>query len=590
VRAENQVKPMESPGFPPIELWLRAVRVGLATTFVVLASMTALLVLPVEGRITREPFAATLAVAALVAVAVWLAPWQRLLSERGPLLLYIWSIADIALISVAVAITGGARSELYVLYALTTVFFAACYPIRVQVVMLGVTLTGYLAALVAVGWTVAPGTFLFRLGAIGAVFLIASFLSRELIRQVDSHGEARRRAERWAELLSSVAAAARSTTLEPERVLEVALRGMQELGFQTSAICTVDEREQVVTVVCGAGAPHGLTPGTQLALTDANGTPMVGLGTLALFHDYDRRPDADPLLRAAGVTAVAVAPVWVAGWLAAVLVAGTGGRRSISRQEAEAIEVLASQTGIALENLKHVEHLQHLEGDFLAHVSHELRTPLTVIHGIACTLAESWEAVDDGTRAELFRALIGNTTSLQSMLENVLDTVGVENGSSDIAFTAMDLSGLLRRIAARLRLLFGERSLLLEVELGLTASADPMLIERAVENLLSNAAKYSNGSVTLRALSQDGEIVVSVSDEGPGLTSEELEHVGERFWRGRHEGGPARGLGLGLSLIRRILELHETGLEITSTPDAGSVFSFRLRAAVTVDELVRDVS
>ena len=575
---------------PPTELWLRAVRIGLAATAVVLASMSALLVLPTQSTIDREPFAATLLVAALIAIAIWRAPWPRLFSERGPLFLYVWSIADIALISIAVAITGGARSDLYALYALTTVFFAACYPIRVQIVMLGVTVVGYLAALAADEWAVAPGTLVFRLGALGGVFLIASFLSRELIRQVDAHAEARRRAERWAELLSSIAVAARSTTLEPERVLEVALKAMRELGFETAAICTVDEREPVVVVVQGAGAPHGLTAGAELTLTDAEGNSMIGSGALALLHDYDRRPDADPLLRAAGLTAVAVAPVWVAGWLAAVLVAGTGRRRRVSRQEAEALEVLASQTGIALENLKHVERLQHLEGDFLSHVSHELRTPLTVIQGIASTLEDSWEALDDGIRIEFFRALNGNANSLHSMLENVLDTVRVENGTSDVTLMTMDVTDLLIRIADRLRFLFGERLLLVDVESALAAAGDPLLIERVIENLLSNAAKYSEGTVTLRASSNGDEIVVSVSDEGPGLTVEELDHVGERFWRGRHLGGRQRGLGLGLPLIRRILELHETGLEISSTPDVGSVFSFRLRTAVMADDVARRVS
>jgi K+-sensing histidine kinase KdpD len=443
---------------PPTELWLRAVRIGLAATVVVLASMSALLVLPAQGTIARGPFAATLIVAALLAIALWRAPWPRLFSERGPLLLYVWSIADIALISIAVATTGGAESDLYVLYALTTVFFAACYAVRVQILMFGVTVAGYLAALVAGEWSVAPGTLVSRLGALGGVFLIASFLSRELIRQVDAHADARRRAEHWAELLSSIAVAARSTTLEPERVLEVALEATRELGFETAAICTVDEHEQVVLVVHAAGPPDGLTSGAELKLTDADGNPVIGSGTLALLHDYDRRSDADPLLRAAGLTAVAVAPVWVAGWLAAVLVAGTGRRRRVSRQEAEALEVLASHTGIALENLKHVERLQHLEGDFLSHVSHELRTPLTVIHGIARTLEDSWEALDDGTRIELFRALNGNATSLHSMLENVLDTVRVENGRSDLTLMTMDLTDLLLRIVDRLRFLFGERS------------------------------------------------------------------------------------------------------------------------------------
>jgi signal transduction histidine kinase len=129
-----------------------------------------------------------------------------------------------------------------------------------------------------------------------------------------------------------------------------------------------------------------------------------------------------------------------------------------------------------------------------------------------------------------------------------------------------------------------------DVGSALAAAADPLLIERVVENLLSNAAKYSDGTVTLHASSDGHEIVVSVSDEGPGLTVEELDHVGERFWRGRHLGGRQRGLGLGLPLIRRILELHETGLEISSTPEGGSVFSFRLRTAVTADDIARRVS
>ena len=133
---------------------------------------------------------------AVGAVVVAAAPWSRMFeSSLGQWAMYMWAAFDIVLISGAVAATGGGRSEVWCVYALTTLFFAASYPPRGQIALLGLTAAGYLAAIEMTGRDVTAASLLLRVSLLLIVFLMARFLARELRVEIELRGEAALRAQ-----------------------------------------------------------------------------------------------------------------------------------------------------------------------------------------------------------------------------------------------------------------------------------------------------------------------------------------------------------------------------------------------------------
>jgi len=287
--------------------------------------------------------------------------------------------------------------------------------------------------------------------------------------------------------------------------------------------------------------------------------------------------------------AVVASPIWVAGWLACVLVAASHDQE-MSPQELEAFELLAAQAGLALENarryeqerrnVERLEELDSMKSDFLATVSHELRTPLTVIEGTGLTLERSWDAIDGDTRGDLLSALNANAKTLEEIITKLLDFSRLEAGHPEVRLGALDIGEQLKQTASRLAGLFGDRDLIVDIEPDLLVSADALLVDRVIENLLSNAFKHTSPRtlVELSARREGGEVVVTVRDEGPGIPDEELANLGERFFRGGNLNTRPKGLGLGLALVREVLDLHGSELEVESQLGRGSRFSFRLPA------------
>lgn len=115
---------------------------------------------------------------------------------------------------------------------------------------------------------------------------------------------------------------------------------------------------------------------------------------------------------------------------------------------------------------------------------------------------------------------------------------------------------------------------------------DAFLLERVVENLLSNAAKHTprGTRVEVSARSDTTVVEISVTDSGPGMSEDDLKHVGQKFYRGGDPNArPTKGIGLGLALVREILELHGSALAVESRVGEGSRFAFRLPLAIVHD-------
>jgi signal transduction histidine kinase len=428
----------------------------------------------------------------------------------------------------------------------------------------------------------------FVVGIMGIIGLVAGVMAGNLSRE-------REAAERRAFLVATVASVGRRSTLNPDEVLSTVVDACLQLGLEAGGIALFDEASDTYRLVHGRGLPddylrtaHPLSVGLVGQVHEHRRTMTVS--------DYADFSGGVPQLKEAGFRAVVASPVWSAGTLVAALTAGTRKDRRLEPEEVEAIDLLAAQAGRALENAQRFEderrtverlaELDRLKRDFLSMVSHEIRTPLTAIEGLGLTLENGWNALDDGTRRELIERMNANSATLHGIITSLLDFSRLEAGRLEAQLQRVDLHELVRAVAGRLETLLSDHEFALDVEDRLEVIGDPFLLDRVVENLVSNAAKHtpSGTRVEVSAKSDTSVAEIAVSDNGPGMSEEDLQHVGQKFYRGGDPNArPTKGIGLGLALTREILELHGSVLSVRSRIGEGSRFAFRLPLAITHD-------
>ncbi len=237
-----------------------------------------------------------------------------------------------------------------------------------------------------------------------------------------------------------------------------------------------------------------------------------------------------------------------------------------------------------LHDVTRQKRLEAVRRDFVANVSHELRTPLSVIKGYVETLVDGHREIPLEARDKFLRTIQRHTERLNSLLEDLLTLSRLESVNPGLRREPVDLAALLTEIVddCRARPAAAGHHLRCVVgpELG-HLSLDPLKITQAVENLLDNAVKYTpaGSQIEVAAQRRDGDVVVSVRDNGPGIPAADLPHLFERFYRvdkgrSREKGGT----GLGLSIVKHIVQLHGGREWVESTPGQGSTFFFSLPA------------
>jgi two-component system phosphate regulon sensor histidine kinase PhoR len=249
-------------------------------------------------------------------------------------------------------------------------------------------------------------------------------------------------------------------------------------------------------------------------------------------------------------------------------------------------------TWVVLEDVSELRRLQQIRTEFVDNLSHELRTPLSTVSLLAETLARDAEAAGDGVPPKMRDRIVKievETGHLVQMVNELLDLARIESGGPLVLIDDIDLGRVAAESAERLRL-FAERQglrLVVDVPDGLPrVRGDEARIGQVVVNLLHNAVKFSadgGGDVTVRARADDGEVVVSVADQGIGIPKADQGRIFERFYkvdRARVRGG---GTGLGLSIARNVLQQHGGRIWVESEEGVGSTFSFALPIPVAVE-------
>ncbi len=231
-------------------------------------------------------------------------------------------------------------------------------------------------------------------------------------------------------------------------------------------------------------------------------------------------------------------------------------------------------------SLHAMRELDRLKHEFTSTISHELRTPLGFIIGYITTLLRSDVSHSEETKREFLQIIKEESEKLQELVENLLDTSRIQAGSFSVQKRPTDIAELAQKVIEKMRLITEGHSLILHfVPLLPSVPGDSRRLEQVLHNLVDNAVKYSpqGSQITISGEMKNDYIQVSVADGGPGIPKAELSKIFNAFYRiPSPNAQKMRGIGLGLTICRAVVEAHGGSIWAESIPGRGSVFYFTL--------------
>jgi PAS domain S-box-containing protein len=235
-----------------------------------------------------------------------------------------------------------------------------------------------------------------------------------------------------------------------------------------------------------------------------------------------------------------------------------------------------------LRDITRESEVDHMKSEFLSTAAHELRTPMASIYGFAELLLAT--DLDEATRRDLLASIFGQTRLLVDIINELLDLARIEaRRGKDFKIESVDLARLIEDTTAAMQFDPARWPLAIELPAGpLTVHADSGKLRQALANVLSNARKYSpeGGEVRITMRRESGpapRIGLEVADSGIGMTPAQLSHLFERFWRA-DTSGAIPGTGLGMAIVKEIVELHGGSVEVQSQPGLGTSVTLWLPA------------
>jgi two-component system phosphate regulon sensor histidine kinase PhoR len=231
---------------------------------------------------------------------------------------------------------------------------------------------------------------------------------------------------------------------------------------------------------------------------------------------------------------------------------------------------------VLFHDITELKRIDQVRRDFVANVSHELRTPLSILRGYIETLLDSPKMPrEELTR--ILRVMERHSNRLEQLVEDLLSLARLESGNPDLQVGDVDLSSFFREMIRdwEKKLTSKHLNIMLDVPPEfLPIRVDRTRLQEALYNLLDNAVKYSRegGEIRLSARQRDGEIELTVSDDGIGIAREDLPRIFERFYRADKARSPdkVRGTGLGLAIVKHVVQLHGGRVEADSEPGKGT--------------------
>lgn len=264
------------------------------------------------------------------------------------------------------------------------------------------------------------------------------------------------------------------------------------------------------------------------------------------------------------------------GEMSARIKVGSGGE--INRL-AEAFNEMADTIVGNIENLKSMENLRR---ELVGNVSHDLRTPLAVIHGFIETLIIKQDQLTEEEKTKYLARALSGTERLKKLVEELFELSKLEAKQIKPSKEAFFINELMDDIAQKYKILAEDKKIQISAEghnRPFMVFADISLIERVLQNLIDNAIKFTpeNGQIKLQINEKAQEVEIQVTDTGDGIPQDQVPFVFDRYHIGdKRISLDTNSTGLGLAIVKRILEIHNTSIDLKSKMGEGTTFSFIL--------------
>ncbi len=401
---------------------------------------------------------------------------------------------------------------------------------------------------------------------------------------------------------------------------------VSSLGFEKAIVCLVypEEKERPLVVSHSGFESDEAAKLNILALTEslrfpvfARGEPLfveeinVKTGAVTASPEGIERATVLGISQSLATRSYAVVPILLEGKAHGFLLAGTNPPYpKLDTGDVELLSILASEVGVAIENLRLYEalrksyveleervqlrtqelakanqalvRLNKMKSDFVSAVSHELRTPLTSIKGYTALVRGGKLGPVTKEQSERLEKINRHTDYLTNLISDLLDIARIESGRVGMAIRPIDLERIVESVVDLLGPQIKERELQIRNNLpkGLPAiPADESNLQRVFVNLLSNAIRFTppQGVISISGKPGPTHLELSVSDTGIGIPPEDLSQLFTEFFRADNPINRERkGTGLGLVLVKRIVEAHGGRIGVASNVGTGTTFTFTL--------------
>ena len=241
---------------------------------------------------------------------------------------------------------------------------------------------------------------------------------------------------------------------------------------------------------------------------------------------------------------------------------------------------IKERTNELIKSLRKIEVVSKMKSDFISSVSHELRTPLTSVKGFSSLLVmEKFGKLSPEVKERLIK-IDTNVNKLVDMINVLLDISRIESGKSEVKMVSGDIVRVIKDVGDLLTPQMHNNKIEFKTALPevMTVIMDKKLIERVLINLINNSIKFTpaGGQIVVKCNKEKDLAIIAISDNGVGIAKEDLEKVFQEFYR-TSVTATMPGTGLGLSLVKRIIDTHKEKIWVDSEPGKGTTFYFTLK-------------
>jgi len=360
---------------------------------------------------------------------------------------------------------------------------------------------------------------------------------------------AERRARRHLEYVQAVTDAA-LTHLELDDLLdELLLRIRSILGVDTAAILLLDEETNELVARAAKGLEEEVEAGVRIPVGGGFAGRVAAERRPVILPDVDHAHVLNPILREKGIKTLLGVPLIAGDDVIGVLHVGTLTHHVFEEDDVQLLQLVAERVAVSIERARLHEDtvaLDELQRNFVAIASHELRTPAASVYGALTTLRARRGELSEEINEQLQEIAWQESDRMRRLIEQLLDLSRLDSGRVRVTPEPINVRDFLQAIA-------GIRDdVIVEAEDDVLATLDPLILERVVANLVSNAHAYGKPPIRLSAVTKSSGLTIVVEDEGVGVPYELVPRLFNRFVRGSE----GHGTGLGLAIARAYTRAH----------------------------------